>query len=193
VTADGDVRIGREPRGIPEVEALRMPADYGDTVALLAWPDVRAQLVAARQYWVATNRPGGCPHVVPVDGLWVDDQLYYGGLPATVHVRTALADPHVTVHLPDPWSVVVVEGIVRLAKPSTALAGRLADLANLKYADYGITFDASSYIDPFALRPHRVRAWSTFPTDATRFTFPADEPTGIPDPMPPNNGPAGAI
>ena len=59
--------------------------------------------------------------MVPVDGIWVDDVLYYGGLPETIHVRAAKANPAVTIHLPDPWNVVIVEGTVRLAKPSQEL------------------------------------------------------------------------
>ena len=152
-----------------------MPDGYGASASTMSWTDVRAQLVAAHQYWVATNRPGRCPHLVPVDGLWVDDVLYYGGLPTTLHVRTALADPHVSVHLPDPWKVVVVEGEVRLAKPSPEFALHLGDLANVKYAHYGITFDANSYSDPFGFHPRRARAWSAFPSDATRLVFDAGE------------------
>jgi hypothetical protein len=160
---------------MPTIERLDMPEGYGDSVSTMLWSDVRAQLIAAQQYWLATNRHGGSPHLVPVDGLWVDDVLYYGGLPSTVHVRTALANPCVTVHLPDPWKVVVVEGDVRLAKPDPDFARRLADLANVKYAHYGITFDANSYSDPFGLHPRRALAWSSFPTDATRFTFDPNE------------------
>ncbi len=156
---------------MPISEQLFMPAGYGETTTERTWSDVQAQLVAAKQYWVATNRASGSPHVVPVDGLWVDDLLYYGGLPTTLHVRAARADPHVTVHLPDPWNVVVVEGEVELVRPSAALAGRLADLANVKYAEYDMTFDADSYSEPFALHPRRVLTWSSFPADATRFTF----------------------
>jgi hypothetical protein len=160
---------------MPSTEPLVMPAGYGDNASTMSWSDVQAQLVAAPQYWVAINRPDGSPHVVPVDGLWVDDVLYYGGLPTTVHVRTALADPHVTIHLPDPWKVVVVEGEVRVVQPTFELGQRLADLANVKYAHYGITFDASSYSEPFEFHPRRARAWSTFPTDATRFVFETDQ------------------
>jgi Pyridoxamine 5'-phosphate oxidase len=109
--------------------------------------------------------------VVPVDGLWVDDVWYYGGSPETVHVRTVRANPHVTMHLPDPWKVVVVQGEVRVSKPSPELAQRLADLANRKYTEYGIEFEASSYAEPGALHPRRVIAWSSFPKDATRFSF----------------------
>jgi hypothetical protein len=109
--------------------------------------------------------------VVPVDGLWVDDVWYYGGSPETIHVRMVRANPQVTMHLPDPWQVVVVQGEVRVSKPSPELAQRLADLANTKYAEYGIKFEASSYSEPGALHPRRVIAWSSFPKDATRFTF----------------------
>jgi hypothetical protein len=85
----------------------------------------------------------------------------------------AVADRHVTIHLPDPWNVVVVvvEGEVRLAGPTAAFAQHLADLAYEKYAEYGITFDAGSYRDPFVLHPRRVLAWWSFPADATQFVF----------------------
>ena len=148
-----------------------MPPGYGETTTTQSWPDVRTRLAVAKQYWVATNRRDGSPHVVPVDGLWVDDVLYYGGSPDTFHVRTARANPHVTIHLPDPWNVVVVEGEVRRVGPSAEFAQHLADLANEKYAEYGIEFDANSYSDPFGLHPRRMLAWSSFPADATRFLF----------------------
>jgi nitroimidazol reductase NimA-like FMN-containing flavoprotein (pyridoxamine 5'-phosphate oxidase superfamily) len=156
---------------VPAAEKLVMPEGYGTTTSTLTWESVRARLEEAKQYWVAINRPNGSPHVVPVDGLWVDDILYYGGSPSTLHVRAALAHPHVTIHLPDPWKVVVVQGRVRVTEPSPELAQRLADLANAKYSEYGMTFEASSYAEPFAFRPHRAIAWSSFPADATRFTF----------------------
>jgi nitroimidazol reductase NimA-like FMN-containing flavoprotein (pyridoxamine 5'-phosphate oxidase superfamily) len=155
----------------PRAEKLALPAGYGDTTTTLSWDSVRGQLTEAKQYWIALNRPDGSPHVVPVDGLWVDDTLYYGGGPDTLHVRAAQANPQVTVHLPDPWKVVVLHGEVTATTTSRELAQRLADLANTKYAEYGMTFDASSYAEPFALHPRRAIAWSSFPADATRFTF----------------------
>jgi hypothetical protein len=77
----------------------------------------------------------------------------------------------VTVHLPDVWNVVVVEGKVDLVKPSTEFAQHLADLANVKYEEYGMEFDAGSAGEPFALHPRRALTWSSFPADATRFVF----------------------
>ncbi|MGW1345123.1 hypothetical protein ACWCOV_29040 [Kribbella sp. NPDC002412] len=76
-----------------------------------------------------------------------------------------------TIHLPDPWQVVVVEGVVRVTSASPELAQRLADVANVKYAEYGMKQDASAYSEPAAVHPRRVISWSTFPKDATRSTF----------------------
>src|SRR5262245_51144837 len=70
------------------------------------------------------------------------------GSPETVHVQLVRANPQVTMHLPDLWKAVVVQGEVRVSKPSPELAQRLADLANDKYAEYGIKFEASSYSEP---------------------------------------------
>jgi hypothetical protein len=137
----------------------------------LSWESVRAQMEEAKQYWLATNHGDGGPHVVPLDGRWVDDVWYYGGSPRTIHVRTVRANPNVTMHLADPWKVVVVEGEVRVTKLSHDFAQRLAGIASEKYSEYGIRFEASSYSEPGALHPRRVIAWSSFPKDATRFTF----------------------
>lgn len=150
---------------------LDLPTGYGDTTRTLPWPDIRAELEKARQYWLATVRVDGRPHVVPLDGLWVDDVWYYGGSPDSVHRRTALAHPAATMHLPDPWRVVVVEGEVRLTRPEADLAARLAKLSNEKYADYGYQHDATAYAEVLALHPRRVLAWTSFPSDATRFVF----------------------
>jgi hypothetical protein len=55
---------------MPIAEKLVLPQGYGQTTQTLVWEQVRAQLEHAKQYWLATNRGDGSPHVVPVDGLW---------------------------------------------------------------------------------------------------------------------------
>jgi nitroimidazol reductase NimA-like FMN-containing flavoprotein (pyridoxamine 5'-phosphate oxidase superfamily) len=156
---------------VPLAEKISLPEGYGKTTERLGWETVQAQLEEAKQYWLATNRADGSPHLVPLDGLWVDDIWYYGGSPETLHVRAVRRNPNVTMHLPDPWKVVVVEGEVRVTRLSGESAQRLADLASEKYAEYGMEFEASMYSEPGALHPRRVIAWLSFPKDATRFTF----------------------
>lgn len=155
----------------PKAEKLSLPKGYGRTAKALPWETVRTRLEEARTYWLASSRTDGRPHVVPLDGVWLDDMWFYGGADDTVHMRTVRANPHAVMHLPDPLAAVIVEGAVRRAEPSPDLAQRLAEAANTKYADYGYANDASAYADALALLPRRVIAWSAFPKDATRFIF----------------------
>ncbi len=108
----------------PTAELLDLPKEYGRATRKLAWATVRAELERATQYWIATSRPHGRAHVVPLDGLWLDDVWYYGGSERAVHYRNVLANPDVVMHLPDPVKAVIVEGDARLAHPSPELAQR---------------------------------------------------------------------
>jgi len=155
----------------PRSEVLRLPQAYGAPAAVLDWAVVRVSLERAKAYWLATCRADGRPHVVPVDGLWLDDIWYYGGAPDAVHVRTAMRNPDVVMHLPDPQRSVIVEGRVRPARPGTGLARRLLEASNEKYPEYGRAADPAAYNDVLALRPTRVLAWTAYPRDATRFLF----------------------
>ena len=154
-------------------EQVRFPKDYGTPSELLAWEDVRRRLVEAKQFWFAFERPGRSPHVTPLDGIWFDDMLVYGGSPETLHRRLAAAHPKVTVNLPDPWQLVVIEGEVRERTFAPDVAEEIAGLLNAKYPEYGENvFQAKSYVDGApAVFPRRVRAWTSFPTDATAFVF----------------------
>ncbi len=75
----------------PRVEQLSIPPEYGSPSRLLEWDLVERRLAEARYYWLATVRPDGRPHVVPLDGLWVDARWYFGGSPTTVKHRTCSA------------------------------------------------------------------------------------------------------
>jgi nitroimidazol reductase NimA-like FMN-containing flavoprotein (pyridoxamine 5'-phosphate oxidase superfamily) len=154
-------------------ELLDLPDGYGRATRMLAWATVSAMLEESRQYWLATVRAGNRPHVVPLDGIWLDDVWYYGGSPDTVHAQAVLANPHAVLHLPDPWKVVVVEGEVRRVTPDDATAQRLADLSSVKYPDYGIDYTPDLYAEVSAFRPVHAVAWTSFPQDATRFRWSA--------------------
>ena len=156
---------------MPTATKLEFPSGYGTAKRTLAWEEVRARLVEAPAYWLSLARTDGRPHVVPLDGIWVDDVWWYGGAPGTVHIRTVEANPQAVMHLPDPMRAVIVEGVVRRVSPAPELAQRMADLANEKYAHYGLKNDASTYASALGLFPRRVLAWSAFPSDATRFEF----------------------
>lgn len=157
--------------GEPTVEPLDLPNGYGTATDPLSWETVREELESARQYWFATVRPDGRPHVVPLDGLWLDGCWYYGGSPDTVHARTVLTNPQAVMHLPDPWRAAIVEGVVDHIDLDPEQAQEMADRASAKYPEHGQQ-PADRYRIVRCLRPSRVLAWTSFPDDCTRFRFP---------------------
>ena len=122
-------------------------------------------------YWLATIRRDGTPHVVPVDGTWLDGGCYFGGDPATVHIQNLRRDVRATLHLEDGESAVIVEGAAEWVTPSKVVAQRLAAAGKAKY---GYPQSAASYLaGVWRLRPVKVLAWTTLYVDATRFRFEA--------------------
>jgi nitroimidazol reductase NimA-like FMN-containing flavoprotein (pyridoxamine 5'-phosphate oxidase superfamily) len=102
---------------------------------LLDWSHVDTRMREAKNYWVATTRPDGRPHVTPTWAVWHDNRLYFDGSPETRRMRNIAANPHVTVHLEDGDQAVIVEGVARpVERPSRELGEQLAPLYGAKYA-----------------------------------------------------------
>ena len=156
----------------PKVERLALPKEYGEPKKLLAWADVRAKLERERTYWVASIRLDGRPHLIPKDGIWLDDTWYYSGAEKTVHHRNVLRNPAVAMHVGGETDAVIVEGSVHKVVPPQDLAQQLAELTNVKYAHYGMNNTAETYAGGiWTLTARRVLAWNLLYEDATRFVF----------------------
>ena len=152
-------------------EQLTLPSSYGSPNQLLDWTFVEERLAESLHYWLATVRRNGTPHVVPVDGMWLDGSCYFGGDPATVHMQNLRRDGRATLHLEDGESAVIVEGDAQWVTPSKAVAQQLAAAAKAKY---GYPQSAASYQEGvWRLQPVKVLAWTTLYVDATRFRFEA--------------------
>jgi nitroimidazol reductase NimA-like FMN-containing flavoprotein (pyridoxamine 5'-phosphate oxidase superfamily) len=139
---------------------------------LLPWTHVSERMAQAKCYWIATVDPEGRPHATPVDGLWLDGQLYFGGSSQTRRNRNLEANPAVCVHLESGTDVVILHGEAHeLHAPERALTVRLAAATREKY---GYAPDPDSYGagGAYVFRPSVAFAWSQFPKDATRWEFP---------------------
>jgi hypothetical protein len=152
----------------PLAEQVALPKAYGSPSKLLTWGPVDDLLTAAPRYWLATTRPDGRPHSVPVDGIWSGTALFFGGDEATVHIRNLRADPRAVAHLETGESPVIVEGFADWHRPGNDQATRLAQEAKAKYG-YGSTRAYMSGV--WRLRPVLVLAWTVLYEDATRFRF----------------------
>lgn len=164
----------------PGVDRPQMPAGYGvpeSTEGLLSWAQVTDRLTAAAQYWMATTRPDGRPHVVPRWGAWLGGHLWYDGSPETVHVRNLMVDGACALHLEDGWEVVIVEGTSRPSPPpGLDLGARIAAEFTRKYGDKGYAPEAAAWEGPgsgglLQFTPIKAMAWFDFPKDVTRFSF----------------------
>jgi nitroimidazol reductase NimA-like FMN-containing flavoprotein (pyridoxamine 5'-phosphate oxidase superfamily) len=128
-------------------------------------------MTAAKVYWISTVDPKGRPHATPVDGLWIDDRLYFGGSPATRRNRNLAANSAVCVHLESGSEVVILHGEAdELRSISHDLAVRLSEASFQKYA-YGHKpeeYEASPG-GTFVFRAGVVYAWKNFPRDVTRW------------------------
>jgi len=162
----------------------QMPEGYGvpeTDEGMLDWATVESRLVASPQYWMATVRPDGRPHVVPRWGVWLDGGLYYDGAPTTLHVRNITANPACTLHLENGWEAVVVDGTSAPAQPPGLERGtRIAEAIAAKYAEKGYTPEPDAWEGEAAgglvrFTPRRVLAWFDFPNDVTRFRFPTPD------------------
>jgi nitroimidazol reductase NimA-like FMN-containing flavoprotein (pyridoxamine 5'-phosphate oxidase superfamily) len=141
---------------------------------LLDWSHVDSRMREAKNYWVATTRPNGHPHVAPTWAIWHDNSLYFDGSPETRRMRNIAANPHVAVHLEDGDHAVIVEGIVReVGRPSREFAEQLAAIYGAKYKDLGYepgpeTWDEGGL---YVLEPTLALAWTEFGVDMTRWTI----------------------
>ena len=157
---------------IPAPERPSMIAGYGisaETDGLLEWSWLAERFADARNYWVASSRSNGGPHVMPVWGVWVADRLVFATDADSVKGRNLTSDPRVVVHTGSGDEMALIEG---RAEPIPLGALAAADSAYL--AKYGMTMTAAG--DPLILRiqPVKALAWreKDFPISATRWRFP---------------------
>jgi hypothetical protein len=159
----------------PRVTRPRMPEGYGvpeNDEGTLPWSHASELLAEAKNYWVATTRPNGHPHVMPTWAIWHDNYVYFDGSPETRRMRNIAENPHVAIHLEDGNHAVILEGVVReVGKPSRVFAEQLAALYAAKYKSLGYepgpeTWDEGGL---YVFEPTLALAWTEFGVDMTRW------------------------
>ena len=161
--------------GPSSARAVRFPPGYGTPGgpdSLLPWSYVEERMRAASNYWITTVGPDARPHARPVDGVWVDGALCFGGSPETRWVRNLMANPAISVNLSSEAEAIILEGRAELVTDAShRLAAPSMTASREKYPQY---YSAESSFRPFwALRPTTAFAWTLagFPRGATRWSF----------------------
>lgn len=141
---------------------------------LLPWQHVSEEMLAARNYWLATAAADGRPHAMPVWGLWHDPHFVFSTSPKSKKARNLGAQPWAVVHLESGSRVVVVEGDVRRVNEAPELQS-FVDGYNEKYS-WNFDIDEIAHHAVFSLRARKVFAWlgseaESFGGTATRWIF----------------------
>ena len=158
----------------PRASRPRMP-EYGIVGArsgrgLLPWRWARQRLERAHTYWLATSRPDGRPHAMPVWGIWLDDRFYFSTGRKSRKARNLAADPRCVVAAEQKRESVIVEGV----------AAEVTDAAEMRRAGVPYKSKYKYALDPslgpiFAVRPRVVFGFidrgQEFVRTATRWRF----------------------
>jgi PPOX class probable F420-dependent enzyme len=143
---------------------------------LLPWSWAAERLTRSHGYWLATTRPGGRPHVMPVWGLWWDEALWFSSGLRSSKARNLAADPRCAITTDNPQEPIVVEGTAAIVRD----LGTIRDFAERVDTKYETEYGAGFY-DPDVNGTYRVTpTWafglteSDFEGSPTRWDFPVD-------------------
>jgi hypothetical protein len=111
---------------------------------------------AAECCWFASTRPDGRAHLAPIWHVVHTGRIYVVTQAGAVRAGNIQGQPHVSLALPDPMNVVVVEGVARAAPE---LRDELRPLFQAKF-NWDITTDAE-YDTVLEVTPRKVMAWGS--------------------------------
>jgi hypothetical protein len=142
---------------------------------LLPWKWAEGRLSKSRQYWIATTRPDGRPHVMIVWAMWMNGGLYFSTGKKTRKARNLAANSHCTMCNDRADEAVIVEGVVEIERDVERIRAFIG-LYEKKYKWKlgAMAEDLLSLKDPvFCLRPEvAFGLWEKkFATSATRWRF----------------------
>lgn len=152
------------------MRAYGVPAN--DLDGALPWSWAEQRLTRARNYFVASTRADGRPHVVAVWGVWIADRFYFSTAQESVKSRNLSAEPRCAVAIEGAAESVILEGHAeRTALDS--VEGMEAAYAS-KYGREHIDIIRAGPV--WAVRPTIVLGFVEAPADfsrsATRWRFP---------------------
>jgi nitroimidazol reductase NimA-like FMN-containing flavoprotein (pyridoxamine 5'-phosphate oxidase superfamily) len=137
------------------------------------WAQARQRLADADTYWLATVRPDGLPHLVPLLGVWVDDSLHFVASRTSRKATNLAHDAHCVIATRRESLDLVVEGTATKVSEEVRLH-RVAEVYMTKYGWQVTVRDGAFYADgaPTA-GPPPYEVYEVIPT--TAFGLPWDE------------------
>ena len=163
----------------PRGERPYMP-DYGVDTAdwqPLPWSWAADRLTSNRNYWVVTSSTEGRPHVLPVWGVWNDEELRFAFScgPRSRKARDLAVNPHAAVAIDDTVECLSIEG--RATRTEGARAETWIDRYLTKYQPLAADLSADFLRENLLFEFVPARAFAViereeeFAARATRWRF----------------------
>jgi pyridoxine/pyridoxamine 5'-phosphate oxidase len=128
----------KETRNRKEPEASRPTVPGYEFAAkkkgLLPWKWAADRLKKSRQYWIATTRPDGAPHLMVIWGVWMQDSLWFSTGAASRKARNLVKNPRCAIGTDNAAEAVILEGTVELIDEQHAEFPKFAKAYQKKYA-----------------------------------------------------------
>jgi PPOX class probable F420-dependent enzyme len=152
-----------------------LDAEHG--TGLLPWSWARERLERSHDYWVATTRPDGRPHIMPVWGVFVDGALWFSSSRGSRKARNLAANPACAITTDNAYEPVVIEGTAELVQDLSAIGGFVTAVNDKYRTGYSIDFFNPAENACFRVRP----GWAfglieaDFTGSPTRWVFAPDK------------------
>jgi hypothetical protein len=139
------------PKGIVMIEPKRSRPHWPDavqnptdqTTGLKPWSWALERVENSHNYWIATSRPEGMPHLMLVWGIWWQDAFWFSTGPRTRKAKNIAAHPHCVIGTEKADEAVILEGTVEEIKDRTVWK-QLIEIYNRKYGgDVGPLLESS--------------------------------------------------
>ena len=100
----------------------------------LPWKWASDRLRRSRQYWIATTRPDGAPHLMIIWGVWLDDCFWFSTGPASRKARNLATNPRCVIGTDDAAEAAIIEGAVDMIDTQSPELKKFAAAYEKKYA-----------------------------------------------------------
>ena len=120
---------------VPHPTRLAVP-DYeisAKKTQLLPWKWATDRLRRSRQYWIATTRPDGAPHLMIIWGVWFDDSFWFSTGARSRKARNLAANQRCAIGTDNAAEAVILEGTAKVIDMQRAEFKKFATAYEKKY------------------------------------------------------------
>ena len=153
-------------------DALETPRDPSSGLKPWAWAFER--LEKSHNYWIATSRPDGPPHLMLVWGIWWEDAFWFSTGPRTRKAKNISAQAHCVIGTEKADEAVILEGTAQEISDRTQWK-QIAERYDRKYGGNVLPLLESSGGSVYRVKPQiafgQDEHAANFAESATRWKF----------------------